>query len=83
MFFVWSINFAEYEDPTRLERHIEKIQESLLKSTEEVKESKEKAQEKQKLQYDKKIIKRKLEDICLKDGVLVHKLSTKRTKGGS
>ena len=63
--FVSSINFAEYEDPTTLESHIENVQESLLKITEEVKESKEKAQEKQKLQYDKKINKRKLEDIYL------------------
>ena len=45
----WLVNFAEYEDSTILESHIEKVQESLLKITKQVKESKEKAQEKQKL----------------------------------
>ena len=35
------------------------------------------------MQYDKKINKRKLEDIHLNDEVLVHKPVTKRTKGGS
>ena len=34
------------------------------------------------MQYDKKINKRKLEDIYL-DKVLLHKPATKRTKGGS
>ena len=65
--FVQSINFAEYEDTTRLESHKEKVQESFLKITKEVKNSKEKAQEKQKLQHDKKISKRKLEDIYLNE----------------
>ena len=35
------------------------------------------------MQYDKKINKRKPEDIYLNDEVLVHKPATKRTKGGS
>ena len=47
--YFWLVNFAEYEDSTILESHIEKVQESLLKITKQVKESKEKAQEKQKL----------------------------------
>ena len=46
----------EYEDPTRLESHIKKVQESLLKIAEDVKESKEKPKKNhQKLQYNKKI----------------------------
>ena len=81
--FVQSINFAEYEDPAKLEGHIEKVQESLLKITEEVKESKKKAQVKRKLQYDRKISKIKPEDIYLNDEVLVQQPAPKRTKGGS
>ena len=33
----------DYEDPAKLESHIEKVHEFLLKITEDVKESKEKA----------------------------------------
>ena len=44
----WLVNFAEYEDSTMLESHIENVQESLLKITKQVKKSKEKAHEKQK-----------------------------------
>ena len=81
--FALTINFAEYQDPARLEIHKEKIQESLLKTNEDPKESNKKSQEKQKLEYGKEINKLKLKDIYLNDEVLVHKLVTKRTKGGS
>lgn len=81
--FALTINFAEYQDPARLEIHKEKIQESLLKTNEDAKESNKKSQEKQKLEYGKEINKLKLKDIYLNDEVLVHKLVTKRTKGGS
>lgn len=58
--FVQSINFAEYEDTTRLESHKEKVQESSLKITKEVKKERKKLKKNKNCNMIKRLVKENL-----------------------